>query len=325
MTRRRRVALAILLVPLAAAAWWLLAVAAPDTERYLAAGLPQPEDARVSAYDEVGCPPGRACLDLELSFAEGPPLRAAISLPDPLPPEPLPALLLFGGFETGRRALGLLPDPGRNAVVTYEYPLDRRAWREASLPRRFLMVQQAAHRVPRQLAALFRWVRDRPWSDDGRLSVTGVSLGALLLPAARRLASVHGEPEGYTVLAYGGVDGRAIVAANLDLRPAWLGDALAWTIAAATRAVEPARHLPHLEGPLLIVNGRDDGLIPQGSIAALHALAPEQREVVMLDGGHIDPDAEALIAELLDRVAAWLLAEGAVNPRPESRWDDQKS
>ena len=189
MTGRRR-ALLVFGMPsaLAAAAWWLLTEAAPDAARYLAGALPTATEARVSAYDEVGCREGRTCLDLELSLSDGSSLRAAVSLPDPLPATALPSLLLFGGFETGRRALALLPDPGRNALVTYEYPVDRALWRDAGPVRRFLIAQRTAHRVPRQLAVLLRWIRTRPWSDPERLTAAGVSLGALLLPAARRLA-----------------------------------------------------------------------------------------------------------------------------------------
>ena len=193
-------------------------------------------------------------------------MRIALSLPEDAGARPLPTVILIGGLRTGREALAHVPDLGRNAVVTYEYPLGRAHWRRGFLPAQIAAARSAALAVPGQLAAVVRWVRAQPWADPDRVSLVGVSLGALVLPAAQRAAAVHGETLGPSILAYGGTDLFAILRANLAPDRPWSG-AAAWLASLGLRALEPAAHLPHLEGEFLLINGRDDPRIPAASAA----------------------------------------------------------
>jgi hypothetical protein len=186
--------------------WWLLDRSGPDA--LVEAPLPAVTAVDVVPYAGEGCPDDRVCRDVILESAAGPPVRLALSLPEQAGAAPMPALILAGGLETGRQALRHLPALGRNALVTYEYPLDAEAWRRASLPAQIVAARRAALAVPGQLALAIRWTRTQPWADPARISLVGVSLGALVMPAAERIAAAHGAPVQATILAYGGTISR---------------------------------------------------------------------------------------------------------------------
>lgn len=291
---------------------WLLLDSGPD--RLVAGPLPDVGTASIEPYAGAGCRGGRLCRDVLLPPVAGRPVRIAVSLPGKAGAEGLPAVILAGGLRTGREALAHLPDLGRNAVVTYEYPLGEDDLRRGFLPARILAARDAALAAPRQLAAVVRWTREQPWADPDRVSLVGVSLGALVLPAAQRTAVAHGEPVGPSILAYGGTDLGAILRANLAQDRPWLGRAAAWLTRLGLRALEPAAHLPHLSGAFLLISGRDDPRIPARSAARLHQLTPEPKHVRFLSAGHFDADDRALLEEVLALCLSWLVERGALNP-----------
>lgn len=276
--------------------------------------LPDVTAATVLPYAGAGCHESRLCRDVVLDPAAERPVRMAVSLPKDAGVERLPAVILVGGLRTGREALRHVPDLGRNVVVTYEYPLGRDPWRRGFLPARVVAARSAALAVPRQLAAVVRWTRAQPWADPDRVSLVGVSLGALVLPAAQRAAAAQGERLGPSILAYGGTDlGDILRAALADDRP-WLSRAAAWLAGVGLRALEPAAHLPHLRGEFLLINGRDDPRIPATSVVGLHRLTPEPKEIRFLSAGHFDADDQALLEDVLALCRSWLVERGALNP-----------
>ncbi|HSA83020.1 MAG TPA: hypothetical protein VLE23_19540, partial [Geminicoccaceae bacterium] len=254
--------LALLALHVGLAVGWLRLDAQSDPQRLIAGPLPDVTAARVRPYAGDGCRENRLCQDVVLDPAPERPVRIAISLPEDAGPEPLPAVILVGGLRTGREALVHLRDLGRNAVITYEYPLRGDDVRRGFLPARLVAMRAAALAVPRQLAAVVRWTRAQPWVDPDRVSLVGVSLGALALPAAQRMAAAHGESVGRSILAYGGTGLFDILRANLARDGPVVAHGAAWLGSLALRALEPAFHLPHLEGEFLLINGRDDPRIP---------------------------------------------------------------
>ena len=277
-------------------AGWLRFEERSDPERLIEAPLAELAAAKVRPYAGRGCGAERRCRDVVLEAAGARAVRIAISRPAKAGAERLPVVILVGGLRTGREALEHLPDLGRNAVVSYEYPLDEDHWRRGFLPVQVVAARNAALAVPGQLAALVRWVRGRPWADPGRVSLVGVSLGALVLPAAQRAAAAHGESLGPSILAYGGTGLFEILRANLAEDRPWAGYGAAWLASLGLRALEPAAHLPHLEGEFLLINGQGDPRIPARSAAGLHRLTPEPKEVRLLGSGHFDAGDPELLA-----------------------------
>jgi hypothetical protein len=240
----------------------------------------------------------------------------AISLPNPLPKRPLPIVMVLGGLATGERNIRNIPDGGDNAIVGYDWPVPTR------LPQGWGFVRDAADlyglalRVPGQVAAALDWLAGQGWADPQRTSILGFSLGALAVPAAQHLAEVRGRAIGWTVLAYGGSPIGALLAANPYMKPRWAAPIVSRVADLVFRPVEPGEHLPHLRGRFLLVGGRDDTFVPEGTARRIRELAPEPKTTVLLDGGHmgVGADRQALLDQIITVTTRWLVDEGAINP-----------
>jgi hypothetical protein len=242
----------------------------------------------------------------------------AISLPDPLPPRPLPIVMVLGGLATGERNIRHVPGGGDNAIVGYDWPIP------TALPQGWDFVSEAPDlydrvlRVPGQVAAALDWLAGQGWADPERTSLLAFSLGALAAPAAQRLAELRGREIGWTALAYGGSPIGTLLAANPYLKPRWAAPILSRVADLVLRPVEPGEHLPHLHGRFLIVGGRNDAFVPEEAAQRMRDLAPEPKTIVLLEGGHmgVGADRQALLAEIIGVTTGWLANEKAVNPPP---------
>ncbi len=282
-----------------------------------AQALPPGEPALHGRYERVDLPEGpRRIVDVAIAGPDGEPVQLALSLPADGGPsdERLPVVVVVGGFGDARGTLAHVRDAGPNAVLAYGWPGVHHLLGPAPAGERLLAAHRAAHRAPVQIAAAVAWAAAQPWADSSRVSLIGVSLGAVVLPAAERLLVDRGLADGPTVLAYGGADLTAMAEANLRRAPDLWRAPAAHAIGLALRRLEPARHLPHLRGPLLIVRGETDAFIPPASVEGMIALAPEPKQVLVLGGDHVHPARPELLAAL-DRVSrAWILSLGAAAP-----------
>lgn len=258
----------------------------------------------------------RRYRDLALATAGAGTVRITVSRPAARDTEDLPLALVLGGLRTGRQALDFVPRHGPNLLVAYEYPDAGGARRGIEGPGDVLAVRSAVLRVPAQVVAASAWLKREPAVDAGRTSLLGYSLGSLFAPAAQRLAAERGTPFGAVVLAHGGTDLARLFAANLDLEPTPLRGAVSWLAAVALRPVEPALHLPHLSGDVLVLQGTEDERIPEASLRRFAELVPEPKEVVWLEGGHMGPGREDVNERVVRRSQEWLARRGHVNPPP---------
>lgn len=303
------------LVVTAGVAVWL-ATWNPDAQ--IRDPLPIYRQASVSmSPDESG---KRDILDIRLVDTDdvGNDVTFSVSLPrgrsDEIAGEALPALIVISGFRSARQNLARIPQPGPNAIISYDYPYDSAEWKEATWFGRMLIARRVAYRIPNDVAGLMAWVRRQQWADPNRISLAGVSLGAVAVPVIRRRAAATGQPDGPSVIAYGGVDLRALAAANLKISPGWLRGLAAWGVWLLLKPLEPEVHIKEINGPFLLINGNGDERIPASSAARLHALTPDPKTVITVDGGHIDGDRPELIENTVRLSRVWLVSKGALNP-----------
>lgn len=297
----------------AAAAAWAAWQHLRDPVAALDRGMADVRVVRDSSYEaRTAAGERRLYRDLTLATAAAGTVRITTSRPASDPPGALPLGLIVGGLRTGREALAFVPRHGDNVLAAYEYPGggDRRL--EGAGLAEVPAIREAILRVPAQLVAAARHLRADPSVDPDRASLLGYSLGALFVPAAQRLASERREPFGAVVLAYGGAGLAGLLEANLDLSPAPVRWAVARAAATVVRPLEPALHLPHLPGDVLILHGSGDRRIPRASIRRLIRLAPDAAEVVRLEGGHMGPGREEVNARVVRRSQAWLADRGHV-------------
>jgi hypothetical protein len=244
-------------------------------------------------------------------------ISLAINVPHPQPARPLPVVFVLGGHQTGQAAIDTLGPPGENVLVGYDWPIPRK------LPRstwEWLQATPALRRqvlgVPGQVTAALAWLREQPWADDERMSLAGFSLGAIAAPAIQRVATAEGLRIGWTVLGYGGAGLGDLLAEHPAVRRHRLGGVVAQAVGVLLHPIEPALHLPALQGRFLVISGRGDALISQRAVTRFHTLTPEPREVVFLEGDHPGTGSrqQALLEEIVAVTRAWLVSQGAVNP-----------
>lgn len=301
-----------MLLVLAACAGWAAYQHARDPVAALDHDLGEVRVVRDSSYRAVTATGEmRRYGDVTLATARAGTVRITTSRPASTRSGGLPLALIVGGLRTGREALDFVPRHGDNLLAAYEYPGGGERFDGAGLadaPE----IRRAILRVPAQVRAAAIFLRQEPSVDHERTSLLGFSLGALFVPAAQRLASERGRPFHGLVIAYGGADLARLLRANLDLEPALLRRAAARAVATALRPLEPALHLPHLAGDVLILNGTGDARIPEASVERLIRMAPEPNEVVRLEGAHMGPGRVEVNDRVVRRSQAWLARRGHV-------------
>lgn len=221
---------------------------------------------------------------------------------------PLPLLVLVAGHRTGRDAVDLLGAPGPYVVAALDYPYDG--------PERPRGLRQSAAAIPAARRALadtpaaallaVEWLAAQPWVDASRIELLGVSLGSpfagvigALEPRIRRVWFIHG---GADMNAWLGHNLRERIRADALRRPvAWLAYALAHGPSLESELWVP-RIAPR---PVVVIGAREDQRLPAVLVERLHAAAAGPKELIWMEGGHLDRRPEA-VRQLLDLVRARL-------------------
>ncbi len=268
---------------------------------------------------------GRMVLHVVLRGAAVGDVRLVVSLPDPIPPERLPLIVVLGGLEGGTRSIRriseVIGDPGPNAFLAYDWPLPPEEPGLLEIALHLPELRRSVLSVPGQVDALLAWATRQPWADPDRVSLLGFSLGAFVAPAAQRVSQARGSAVQWTIIAYGGAPIGAVIAAHPAVKPAWLGPLLGAGADLLLRPVEPGEHLPHLRGRFLVLRAGRDRLIAPAAADRLSELTPEPRTVVVIEGDHmgLGPSKKKLLEKVVAVSRAWMIEQGAIRPARPAR------
>jgi hypothetical protein len=300
----------IVLLILAAAAYLLLLFYA---DVRFARGLDEMRAAQVRSA-EVGASEGGIAA-VRITGGNG--LVVGGLLGAPRDGNPTVGILILGGVGTGKNAVRLAGSIPGALLLSVDYPL------KAKLPGDDLfskasglkaMVDGTAESLP--AVALGRRYLG---SIDGieRVVLIGVSLG---VPFAAILGVMEERPDAVALL-YGGGEVDRIVERALPVRPRQLRWFLGKMLGRLLAPLDPVRFAGAVSPcPLLLVNDPGDPRIPAESVEALRRAAREPKKIVSLEGGHVLPEKEELLARVVGETRDWLVELNVLQEiaRPDS-------
>jgi len=239
-----------------------------------------------------------------------------VNMPDPLPAKKLPIVIVLGGLGTGEDNIRPIDNPGENVIVGYDWPIP------VKFPQGFELIRQmpALYRhilvIPGQVASAIGWLTAQRWADSSHVSILGFSLGALATPAVENVAEHDGHAIGWTIIAYGGATLGDLFASDRHMKPRWLRELMGPVIDVLLHPVEPTVNLPYLSSHFLVLEGRDDALIPADARALLRDSVPDPKDVVVFNGDHmgVGPGKQELLEQIIRVSHDWLIRNGAGNP-----------
>jgi hypothetical protein len=225
-------------------------------------------------------------------------------------------MVVLGGL-SAKENLQYLPESGLNAVLLYDWPFQTYLPSNAS----HLLWQVPGYyrqmsRMPGQIAALMVWAKEQSWANSQRMSLIGVSLGAMAAPAAQRIAERQGVTVHWTVLAYGGSPIGDVLAHHPTFQQ-W--PLKVWTrkcLNLLTRHIVPEQHLPYLHGRFLVIYGLDDQMVPKEAAQRLYNLTPDPKTEIVLKGKHLGiwhQEEVRLLHQITTETRRWLGKQGAIN------------
>jgi hypothetical protein len=251
---------------------------------------------------------------VRLTLASGRVIVATLRLPA-ADAQRRPAILLFGGFKRAAQVLDLIRTDVPVILGSFDYPFDP--------PRKFVFPDSLAY-VPQLRAALretFEGIallkahlEQRPDVDASRITIVGASLGA-------PFATIAGARERFpgTILVQGFGQLTRVAARQMERK--WekrYGRAsalLAWPLAwlgvrlLGAPAPEEAAVAFRADQKVLLVTASADDFVPKPASEALWVALEQssaQRERLDLPGAHLQPGADALIADILARALDWM-------------------
>jgi dienelactone hydrolase len=304
---------ALLVVSFASAAWWLADHARPRHDEFVERRGAHHGVELEEISHEAG---GFTSQGVRLTADSG--LRFYASVLRPAAEhEPLPVVVLLGGYRTGRDAVRLVGHPGNAVMVALDYPYDgpMEIRSATSFARSTSAIQQALLDTPPATSVLLDWLSTQPWADVSQAELVGVSFGAPFVAVAGALD----ERFRRVWIIHGGAGNRDWIEHNLQVHvpQAWLRPFAAamihLLIYGASFDTEDwvAQIAPR---PVVIIGAREDERVPEHMVKNLYRAAKPPKELIWTEGGHVDPRRPDLVQALLD-----IVRDRIVKSPPESR------
>jgi dienelactone hydrolase len=248
-------------------------------------------------------------LDIELAKSQSVP--GLVTYPAEVQ-SPLPAIVLLGGFDTGVRAVDLLPQdaPAIYASLDYPYkPSEDRSFLGAF--KEIFEIKKAIANTDMALDRLVAELKKNALVDPSKIVLVGGSFGApFALSAVRRDSEIN-----YLILVHAFGKPDAVIQKELEhhwgahSRPlAFMLGKLLWAFLSRVSPEAEAKNLKRNQN-VLSISAESDKALPQVAINALNAglkESPAQVEFYISPGGHVHPRNFELQRQLLEKSFDWL-------------------
>lgn len=267
----------------------------------------------VAVHDSTGIgygPEGKLVSDVTLISDTGLEVLLRVRAPERSPGTRRPAVILVGGFRTGRSAAQIPNETADLVLASVEYPYDgpRRGLSGWEWTRRLPELRSAAMETPSALLLAAQYLYAREDVDPDRVTIVGASLGVPFVVAAaaadRRLAGaalLHGGGDVGTLFSH---------AYREDVTPGLaplFGTLVAW----ATAPLEPTKYVGEIAPrPVLMVNATGDAMIPRESVVALYDAAREPKRMIWLETSHLGTNEKEVVDALMELTLEWMETRG---------------
>lgn len=285
---------------LGALAWWLHG---EPTERMLAR---VGEVASVEVV-EVVHGEGSVVTDEVLTSTTGLRVRLRTKRPADGTSRSGTTLLILGGLERGRFAVDLFDDLRGHTIAALDYPYEgpKRKVRARDIVARFGELRQALLDSPPAALLARRHLAAQPFVDPTRIELVGASLGGIFVCYAGALDD--GFERVWTLHAGGDIDGLIALGLERKIGFAPLRRAISWIPRYMLGGYGPEAFVGRIAPrPYVMVCASGDERIPRGSVERLFDAAGDPKELVWVDGLHLDGDEpeslDAVLAVVLERL-----------------------
>lgn len=219
-------------------------------------------------------------------------------------PRRRPVFVILGGYRTGDRAATLIPDTHGNIVAALAYPYEGDLGMKglAVIPK-VPALRRAILDTPAAIMLAFDHLLSRPDVDSTRVELVGASFGTpfatmtgALDSRASRVWSLHGAAWPYDQIELN-------LRRSIAFGPARRLVAGLATLLASGPRFDPADWAPRISPrPFIMINARHDERMPRAAIDALWQAAKEPKELIWLDGPHMQSNRREVLAGLVEAV-----------------------
>lgn len=214
-----------------------------------------------------------------------------------------PVLFVSSGFEAGAHSIELIQTDFDVVLVSMDYSVTKN-----DLQRDPSLLLKMIRLTPGQIVAALQWVQEQNWYNKALgLHYMGISLGTLFMPVSISLAQKNGLFMSSSIFGFGGADIGKIFEHHLT---PYLGQESSSRVKRIVEMIialyDPKIYLSELGGPNLLIFATNDQIFPPSSVEKLIQLTPNPKEVVWINGQHIDVDRPEIISATIQTVVRWL-------------------
>lgn len=252
---------------------------------------------------------GKALTEVTLVSDRGLEVLARVRAAGSRDGERRPAVILLGGYKTGRKVVDIPEESADLVLLSIDYPYDGpRRPRGLDWLRYFGTMRQAVFDTPPAVLLAAQYLYSREDVDPRRVSIIGVSLG---VPFSVAAAATDKRIAGAALLHGGGDISTMAYYAFRDRGSDRVMRALAWGLAWVVAPLEPTRYAGDLAPrPVLMVNAAGDEFIPRTSVLELYGALREPKKIVWLDSAHVATNDEQVVETLMAITLDWMAERG---------------